>query len=61
MNRKISVGMMVTIVILAMTVTFSVTMLMAMRLFDSTVSSIKEKREHACRQDRRGGPLCAGQ
>lgn len=43
MNRKISVGMMVTIVILAMTVTFSVTMLMAMRLFDSTVSSVKEK------------------
>ena len=35
--------MMVTIVILAMTVTFSVTMLMAMRLFDSTVSSVKEK------------------
>ena len=34
---------MVTIVILAMTVTFSVTMLMAMRLFDSTVSSVKEK------------------
>ena len=43
MNRKISVGMMVTIVILAMTVTFSVTMLMAMRLFDSTVSSVKKK------------------
>ena len=34
MNRKISVGMTVTIVILAMTVTFSITMLMAMRLFD---------------------------
>lgn len=43
MNRKISVGMMVTIVILAMTVTFSMTMLLAMRLFDSTVSSVKEK------------------
>ncbi|MGN0707332.1 MAG: S41 family peptidase [Faecalibacterium sp.] len=43
MNRKISVGMMVTIVILAMTVTFSITMLMAMRLFDSTVTSVKEK------------------
>ena len=43
MNRKISVGMAVTIVILAMTVTFSVTMLIAMRLFDSTVSSVKEK------------------
>ena len=43
MNRKVSVGMMVTIVILAMTVTFSITMLLAMRLFDSTVSSVKEK------------------
>ena len=43
MNKKISVGMMLTIVILAMTVTFSVTMLLAMRLFDSTVSSVKEK------------------
>ena len=32
----------VTIVILAMTVTFSITMLIAMRLFDSTVSSVKD-------------------
>ena len=30
MNRKISVGMAVSIVILAMTVTFSITMLVAM-------------------------------
>lgn len=43
MNRKIPVGMAVTITILAMTVTFSITMLLAMRLFDSTVSSVKEK------------------
>ena len=43
MNKKIPVGMMLTIVILAMTVTFSVTMLLAMRLFDSTVSNVKEK------------------
>ena len=43
MNRKISVGMAVSIVILAMTVTFSITMLLAMRLFDSTVTSVKEK------------------
>ena len=43
MNRKISLGMAVTIVILAMTVTFSITMLVAMRLFDSTVNSVKEK------------------
>ena len=53
MNRKISLGMAVTIVILAMTVTFSITMLIAMRLFDSTVSSVKEKESrdftvHAC-------------
>ena len=43
MNRKISVGMTVTIVILAMTVTFSITMQLAMRLFDRTVTSVKEK------------------
>lgn len=43
MNRKVSVGMMVTIVILAITVTFSITMLAAMRLFDRTVTSVKEK------------------
>ena len=60
MNRKISVGMAVTIVILAMTVTFSITMLIAMRLFDSTVSSVKEKGEHV-QQSGRGGPLCAQQ
>ena len=45
MNRKISVGMTVTIVILAMTVTFSITMLVAMRLFDHTVTS-EGKGEH---------------
>ena len=43
MNKKISLGVAATIVILAMTVTFSVTMLLAMRLFDSTVTSVKEK------------------
>ena len=43
MNRKISVGMTVTIVILAMTVTFSITMLMARRRFYHTVTSGKEK------------------
>ena len=37
MNRKISIGMAVTIVILAMTVTFSITMLVAMRLFEEGV------------------------
>lgn len=43
MNKKVSVSMMLTLVILAMTVTFSITMLLAMRLFDSTVASVKEK------------------
>ena len=43
MNRKISVNMAVTIAIIAMTVTFSVTMVLAMRLFDNTVSSVNEK------------------
>ena len=43
MNRKISVSMAVTIAIIAMTVTFSVTMVLAMRLFDDTVSSVNEK------------------
>ena len=41
MNRKITLGMAVTIVILAITVTFSITMLVAMRLFDRTVSSVQ--------------------
>ena len=35
--------MAVTIAIIAMTVTFSVTMVLAMRLFDDTVSSVNEK------------------
>lgn len=43
MNRKISVGVMLTLIIIAVTVTFSITMLVAMRLFDSTVASVKEK------------------
>ena len=43
MNRKITVSMAITIAIIAMTVTFSVTMIMAMRLFDDTVSSVNEK------------------
>ena len=46
MNRKISVGMTVTIVILAMTVTFSITMLMAMRLFDQDRKSTRLNSSH---------------
>ncbi|MFR1808081.1 MAG: S41 family peptidase, partial [Pygmaiobacter massiliensis] len=43
MKKKISVSMVVTIVLLAMTVTFSVTMIASMKLFDRTVSDVKEK------------------
>lgn len=43
MNRKITVSLAITIAIIAMTVTFSVTMILAMRLFDDTVSSVNEK------------------
>ncbi len=43
MNKKVSVSLLVTIVLIAMTVTFSVTMVAAMRRFDSTVSSVKAK------------------
>lgn len=43
MNRKISISMALTIAIIAMTVTFSVTMVMARQMFDSTIPSVKEK------------------
>ncbi len=43
MNKKVSLSLLVTVVILAMTVTFSMTMVTAMRIFDKTVSSVKEK------------------
>ncbi len=43
MNKKVSVSLLVTTVIIAMTVTFSITMVVAMRLFDRTVASVKEK------------------
>lgn len=43
MKKKISVSMVITIVLLAMTVTFSVTMIASMKLFDRTVSDVKEK------------------
>ena len=50
MNRKISVGMAVSIVILAMTVTFSITMLVAMRLLTAPFQR-EGKGEHV-QQDR---------
>ena len=43
MNKKISISMALTIAIIAMTVTFSVTMILARQLFDSTIPSVKEK------------------
>lgn len=43
MNKKVSVSILVTVVIIAMTVTFSITMVAAMRMFDQTVASVKEK------------------
>lgn len=43
MNKKITVNLAVAIAIIAMTVTFVITMLLAMRLFDNTVSSVRAK------------------
>lgn len=43
MNKKISVGLAITIAIIAMTVTFSITMILAMQLYDRTVTAVQEK------------------
>ena len=43
MNKKISISLAITIAIIAMTVTFSVTMVLAGQHFNNTVSSVKEK------------------
>lgn len=43
MNKKISVNLALAIAIIAMTVTFSVTMILSQNLFDRTVSSVREK------------------
>ena len=43
MKKKISVSLAAAIAIIAMTVTFSVTMILAMKMFDSTVSDVNEK------------------
>ena len=43
MNKKISLSLAITIAIIAMTVTFSVTMVLAGQHFNNTVSSVKEK------------------
>ncbi|HIV87579.1 MAG TPA: PDZ domain-containing protein, partial [Candidatus Pygmaiobacter gallistercoris] len=43
MKKKISVSLAAAIAIIAMTVTFSVTMILAMKMFDRTVSDVNEK------------------
>lgn len=43
MRNRVSVSLLITTVVIAMTVTFSITMIMAMRLFDNTVTSVKQK------------------
>ena len=43
MNKKISISLAITVALLAMTVTFSITMIVAMRMFDNQVQSVQEK------------------
>ena len=43
MNKKITVNLAVAIAIIAMTVTFVVTMILSMQLFNRTVSGVREK------------------
>lgn len=43
MSKKISLGVAATIAIIAMAVTFSLTMVMSMKMFNTTVSSVKNK------------------
>ena len=43
MSKKISLGVAATIAILAMAVTFSLTMVVSMKMFNTTVSSVKNK------------------
>ena len=43
MNKKISISLAVTLIFVAMTVTFSVTMVVAMQMFDNTITSISER------------------
>lgn len=43
MSKKISLGVAATIAIIAMAVTFSLTMVVSMKLFNTTVSSVKNK------------------
>lgn len=43
MSKKISLGVAATIAIIAMAVTFSLTMVVSMKMFNATVSSVKNK------------------
>ena len=43
MSKKISLGVAATIAIIAMSVTFSLTMVVSMKMFNTTVSSVKNK------------------
>ena len=43
MSKKISLGVAATIAIIAMAVTFSLTMVVSMKMFNTTVSSVKKK------------------
>ncbi len=43
MNKKIPVSLAIAIAIVAMTITFSITMIVSMKRFDTTVASVKEK------------------
>lgn len=43
MSKKISLGVAATIAIIAMAVTFSLTMVVSMKMFNNTVSSVKNK------------------
>ena len=44
MSKKISLGVTITIALIAMAVTFSLTMVVSMNMFNSTVSSVKSNR-----------------
>ena len=46
MSKKISLGVAATIAIIAMAVTFSLTMVVSMKMFNTTVSRVKNKERH---------------
>ena len=60
MSKKISLGVAATIALIAMAVTFSLTMVISMNMFNSTVSSVKDK-ERQYNKTVGDRPLCACQ